>query len=58
MNICSFTIALFPPAQLPEENKKLYTVIVAAIVVFVFICPFVIHACKKPSWKIQDREEA
>lgn len=56
MNICSFTIALFPPAQLLDENKMLYTFVVAAIVIFLFICPFVILACKKPSWKIQKEE--
>jgi glutamate:GABA antiporter len=57
MNICSFTIALFPPAQLPAEHKHLYTIIIVSITLVVFIAPFAIYACRKPSWITQTEDD-
>ncbi len=57
MNICSFTIALFPPAQLPAEHKHLYTIVIVSITAVMFIAPFIIYACRKPSWITQAEDE-
>lgn len=56
MNVCSFTIALFPPKQVPDEHKQLYTTVLLAIAIIVFISPFVIYALRKPSW-VSKKEE-
>ena len=57
MNICSFTIALFPPAQLPAEHHQIYTTVIVSITLIVFIAPFIIYACRKASWITQKEDE-
>ncbi|MEQ4618874.1 MAG: amino acid permease [Corticimicrobacter sp.] len=50
--IFAFVVSFVPPNQLPIGNPTLYVALVAGG--FIIFCglPLVIHACKKPSWKV------
>lgn len=52
---CLFIIAVFPPVQLPTENKSLYFVTILVGIVIVFVAPFIIELFKKPEWKEEEK---
>ena len=50
----AFVLSFIPPDQIAVGSKTVwYIVLFAGCVIFVGI-PFVIFACKKPSWTIND----
>ncbi len=53
--LLGYTVAVFPPSQLPTGDLKAYETVVIAGIIIIFAIPFIIHGLKKPSWKITKR---
>ena len=57
MMVCLFIVAMFPPSELPTDNKLLYFTTIIAGVILVFITPFIIELFKKPSWCEKEKQK-
>lgn len=55
--LLSFCIAFIPPIQFPQEHKIYYYSILIVGILIVFSLPFIISLMKKPSWKINSKNE-
>jgi amino acid transporter len=48
--LCFFSVALFPPQELPKEGHVTYFIIILFSLSLVFSIPFIIERYKKKSW--------
>jgi len=51
----SFIVAFFPPSQLPVGSPAFYTILVIISTIVFTSIPLIIHAFRRPEWKISSK---
>ncbi|MBD3273262.1 amino acid permease [Candidatus Dependentiae bacterium] len=53
--LLGYIVAVFPPAQLPTGDVKVYEIVLILGTIIIFVIPFIIYAMKKPSWRVSKK---
>ena len=48
-----YVVAVFPPAQLPTGDAKVYEIVLISLTTVILVIPFIIYQLRRPSWKVK-----